>query len=188
MKTVKINLYKFEELSEEAKEKAIENNLDINTEFDWWQFIYEDALNVDLKINGFNCYRRSIDIDFIYNSKDTAESILKNHGEKTETYILAKKFLSEYEEAEKNEEKYSELYENIDPQNEEEEEQELNFSDLRDEAEEKMEDLSDEFLKELGEEYLQMLRNEYDYKTSEEAIKETLIINEYDFTENGEIY
>lgn len=29
---------------------------------------------------------------------------------------------------------------------------------------------------------------EYEYLTSEEAIKETLICNEYDFTEDGRIY
>jgi hypothetical protein len=33
-----------------------------------------------------------------------------------------------------------------------------------------------------------MLRHEYEYLTSEEAIKETLIINEYDFTIDGKIY
>lgn len=188
MKTIKINLYKFEELSEESQQKAIENNSDFNVEFDWWQFTYEDAERVDLKINGFDIYRNTIDVDFKYTPKDTALSILKEHGKDTDTYILAKKFIKEYEEAEKNEEKYSDLYENIEPENEAEEELEVKYSDLRDEAEEKMENLSDEFLKEISEEYLSMLRNEYEYKTSEEAIKESLIANDYDFTENGEIY
>lgn len=188
MKTIKINLYKFEELSKEGREKAIENNYDFNVTHDWWQFTYEDAENVFLKISGFDIYRKSIDADFKYNAKDTAEEILKNHGEKTETYILAKNFLEEYLEAEEEEEKYSYLYEEIEPENEEEEEKEVEYSNLRDEAEEKMEDLSEEFLKDLSEEYLSMLENEYEYLISEKAIEEGLRANDYDFTENGEIY
>jgi hypothetical protein len=32
------------------------------------------------------------------------------------------------------------------------------------------------------------LEKEYEYLTSEETIKESLIANEYDFTEDGKIY
>jgi len=33
-----------------------------------------------------------------------------------------------------------------------------------------------------------MLKTEYEYLTSEECIKDSLIANEYDFTEAGKIY
>ena len=58
MKTHTINTYSFNELSEEAQQKAIENLSDINVNFDWWNFTYEDAKNIGLKITSFDLDRR----------------------------------------------------------------------------------------------------------------------------------
>jgi hypothetical protein len=49
-------------------------------------------------------------------------------------------------------------------------------------------DIEAEFLNDILEDYSIILQNECDYLTSEESIKETLISNEYDFTEEGKIY
>lgn len=49
-------------------------------------------------------------------------------------------------------------------------------------------ELEHEFKRAISEEYLSMLRREYEYLTSEEAIKETIECNEYEFTEDGRIY
>jgi len=49
------------------------------------------------------------------------------------------------------------------------------------------EDIDAEFLRSLCEDYRIMLQNEYEYLTSEEAIIETIIANEYEFTEEGEL-
>jgi hypothetical protein len=46
----------------------------------------------------------------------------------------------------------------------------------------------DEFLRGMLREYLKMLQENYDYYTSEEAIIETIRANEYEFTEDGEMY
>ena len=56
------------------------------------------------------------------------------------------------------------------------------------EIEEEIEDLENEYLYTLSEDYRIILQREYEYLTSEEYIKDTLIANEYDFTEDGEIY
>lgn len=40
----------------------------------------------------------------------------------------------------------------------------------------------------LGNAYLNMLEKEHDYRISDEAVKETLIANEYEFLANGEIF
>jgi len=37
-----VKVYKFNELSDEAKQKAIENLHDLNTSYDWDQFITDD--------------------------------------------------------------------------------------------------------------------------------------------------
>lgn len=42
MRTEEIKIYQFSELSEDAKEKAIEQFRDINVDSDWWDFIYSD--------------------------------------------------------------------------------------------------------------------------------------------------
>ena len=46
MRTISHKVYHFSELSDEAKEKAIEANRDINTNYDWWDNVYYDATTV----------------------------------------------------------------------------------------------------------------------------------------------
>ena len=41
MRTVKIKVYTFDELSEKAKEKAIENRRYWNVEYNWWSHVYD---------------------------------------------------------------------------------------------------------------------------------------------------
>lgn len=42
MRTIRTKVYKFNELSQTAKDKAIEKLHDINTDWSWWDFVYED--------------------------------------------------------------------------------------------------------------------------------------------------
>ena len=53
MKTIELKLYKFDELSKDAQEKAIENNRDINVHDDWHEFIKEDWINEEIPSRGF---------------------------------------------------------------------------------------------------------------------------------------
>lgn len=175
MKTVSINLYQFNELSDEAKQIALEKLADINVDCNWWESTYEDAENVELKISGFDIDRGSyVTCGFMEGATTTARRIIAEHGEICDTYKLAKEFLSDHD---KLVEKYSDgknlnvvAYEN-----------EQDFDD-------DVKDLEDEFLKQLGECYLVMLRKEYEYRTSEAAIIETIEAREYDFTEDGELF
>jgi hypothetical protein len=97
MRTIRIKLYKFNELSESAKEKAIESLSDINVYHDWWQFIYEDAENIGLKITSFDLDRnRHAEGEFTGYAIDTAKDILEEHGKDCETYKTAEKFMSDY--------------------------------------------------------------------------------------------
>jgi len=50
---------------------------------------------------------------------------------------------------------------------------------------EKLDELGEEFTKAILEEYLSMLKKEYEYLTSDEAVKEMIEANEYEFTEKG---
>jgi hypothetical protein len=165
-------LYTFDELSDEAKEKALEEYRDINACFDWWDFIYDDAETVGLKIDGFDLdRRRHATGKFIESAFDCASKIIKEHGEKCETYKTAKAFLSDWSELVT---KYSDRI------NTEEvcEDNEYEFDQDADE-------LESEFLKSILEDFSIMLQNESEYIVSDEAVREAIEANEYEFTEEG---
>jgi hypothetical protein len=175
MKTIEINLYKFDELAETAKKKAVENLCNINVDHEWWLSSYEDAANIGLKISSFDLDRnRHCEGHFTNSTHFCANQIIKEHGENCETYKTAKEFLSEWDSLV---EKYSDGVKKDFVA----EENERDFDHDAD-------CLEDEFLKLLLEDYSFLLQNEYDYLTSEAAIIETIEANDYDFTEDGELY
>ena len=98
METRSYNVYSFAELTDEQKQKAVENLWDINVNYDWWDCTYDDANTVGLKISGFDIDRGSYcTLSFINTDEDTATAILKNHGESCDTYSLAQAFLADLE-------------------------------------------------------------------------------------------
>lgn len=175
MKTVQVNIYKFSELSETAKQKAIEKHSDINVDYQWWECTYEDAKNIGLKITGFDLDRADYcKGEFIETPTYIANKIMTEHGEHCETYKTAVNFLAEYVNLA---ERYSDgIKTDIVT-----EENEYEFDSEADE-------LETEFLSSLLEDYKTILKHEYEYLTSEEAIIETIEANEYEFTEDGERY
>jgi len=101
MKTHTIYTYKFGELPEGIKEKAVENLYDINMHYDWWEYTYEDAENIGLKITAFDLgWSSYVEAEFMEDASNTAHLIMKNHGNKTETYRTAISFLTGIEENE----------------------------------------------------------------------------------------
>lgn len=155
------NLYKFEELTEEGKQKAIESNYDINVDYEWWDQVYEDAAMVGLKITSFDLDSgNSITGEFEESPGFVVANVLKNHGEGTETYKTALRY----------------------------KDTEWELVDEEGDYDGENEDAISEFLHDILEDYLVMLRNEYEYLTSKEVIEETLIVNEYEFDENGKLF
>jgi len=164
MKTIEINLYKFNELSEEAKDKAIEKLYDINVDFDWWKFTYEDAKNIGLEITSFDLDRnRHATGVFIFEAKDVINAILSDHGESCETYKTALEYKDQ-------------LFTLI--------KKDAEMDDIDYELEDEISDLEDDFLSSLIEDYSIILQN----LISEEAIIETIEANDYDFTEDGKLH
>jgi hypothetical protein len=162
IETTTRTLYFFNELSDKAKQKAIEKLYDINVDFEWWDSTYEDAERIGLKITGFDIDRASYcKGELTMDPPGVIAAILKEHGDQCGTYQLAKEW---------------ETYNFYPPLGYEEGEE----PDLD-------EDKAEEFTLFLCEEYLSILRNEYEYLTSEAAIIDTIEANEYEFTENGEM-
>jgi len=166
VKTIKITVYKFDELSKEGKEKALDNLRDINVDHDWREWVYEDAKNIGLKIKAFDLDRNlHAEGDLLYSGEDVANRILKDHGQDTETAKTAKTYLSDLK---KIEDKYT------GPEDDDERNDDITA-------------LEEEFLKSLLEDYATMLQKEYEHKTSDEGVKETIEANEYEFTDDGKI-
>ena len=167
MRTETITIYKYEELSVEAKERALREYCDINVHHDWFEYVYEEAATIGCKISAFNIDRGSyIDMQ-IDDEIETSQLILKNHGETCGTYKLAKRLLDDVTGLGLN----------------------VNDIELEDEdTEEEFDLLLLEFHENLKEEYLSILRIDYEYLISDEAIADSIIANEYEVAENGKKY
>ena len=170
MKTVRIKVYSFNELSEEAKSKAVSRLDDINVYHDWWVYSYEDAERIGLKITSFDLDRnRHCKGEFILSANEVAQNIINEHGD-CNTYKEAAKFL--------------ELWNPV-------------FADYMDESsekyessesEDKLQELEYDFLESILDCYAKMLQDESDYLQSREAIEETILSNDYQFLIDGTMF
>lgn len=168
MKTItKIyNLYEFDELTDEAKDKAVEKLWDLNVDHDWWEWTLEDAKSIGLKITEFDIDHQICNGKLLIPGFDTANKIIENHGEKCDTFSTATQYLSDHKELH---EKYKD---------------EIEAGNTWD-YDSELEDLETELTRSLLEDYLLVLRKEYEHLTSKEAIIECIKSNEYTFLEDG---
>lgn len=163
MREIKFKVFKFEELSDEAKEKALDNNRNVVVEWgDWWEFVYESAKENGVTIKSFDLYRRDIDVDVDFDiDREAAIEEIKDR-EEFGTSLLALVDDDDYETAaEYLIDEYLEEYE-----------------------EEKLKEL----IEEAKDHWLKALDQEYEWLTSDEGVSDMLINNEYEFTEDGETY
>jgi hypothetical protein len=171
MKTKTIEIFEFNELSESAKDKALDEVRKGNCDYEWWDFTYEDAKIIGLHLTGFGLDR---DRHALGNFEDSAEAcahlIIDNHGETCETYKTATVYLADrfntIEKAPLNEDGELESEYNLD-------------SDL--------DNLDNEFLRSILEDYSMQLQRESEYLDSKEHILEMIDCNGYTFTSNGQI-
>jgi hypothetical protein len=171
MKTIQLNLYPFAELSEEAKEKALADHRFINVDYRWWESVYEDALQIGLKITGFDFETGYYcNAEFLDDAISCAGKILDNHGEPTPTYQTTLSFWTKRDETVAGWPK--------DANNEFE-----NAWDLDAELDKAEED----FLTTIRWEYHSLLIQEYNYQTADKAIIATFEAQDYHFTADGRL-
>ncbi len=167
-------LYEFNELSEAAKEKAIEHFRDFNVDYEWWSNSYDGMAECGVVIHEFDTYRSTIksEIDDKY---ETAQTIISDWGETSSLHVLSKQFLLDREALVK---KYGEGN-SIDGY--------VVKDDFFNEYDDDLNDLESKYHHDINQEMLKMLREEYEYLTSDEAVIESIEINNYEFTEDGKI-
>jgi hypothetical protein len=195
MKTVEIKVFNIKELSEKAKQKAIDDNRDWNVEYiQWWDCIYEEFKEKaeekgfsDPKIwfSGFcsqgdgACFDAEIDLNELINwvaDKNKYKHLIPFIEEGTISASIGKTSYANHYNHERT--RYVELehpfYSERCPRS---------FklcSELQEELEEIRYDLSRELYR--------ALEKEYEYLTSDELIEERLEINEVQFTEDGRVF
>lgn len=158
MRKIEVILYEFRELNEAAKKKAIERFRDFNVDYDWWSNSYDGVAECGIVIHEFDTYRGTIKSD-IDDKYETAKTVISDWGETSSLHVLSKQFLLEREGLVKHLDKFQ---------------PELN-------------DLEVEYHHDINQEMLKMLREEYDYLTSDEAVIESIEINEFEFKEDGKL-
>ena len=161
MRTIRTKVYQFSELSEQAKEKAIEWYRNGNDCYWVWDDIKGDAKEIGLKVISLDDHRAN-EGEFMLSAHEVAANIIRDHGEQCETHKTAQSFLDTVNEIQG---KYEELE--------------------GAEYEDEMMEAEDEFLKALLEDYRIMYNNDIDYQNSDEAVIEAITINEYEFTKEG---
>jgi len=164
MKIIETKVFKLNELSDDAKKTAIETQRDINVDYSWWEFTYDDAKTIGLKITSFDLDRNMhAEGDFILSANEVAANILSQHGETCETHKTAKDFMKEWQPV------FDECMET-------------------EESEEVLAEIESKFLDDILRDYSVILQNESEYLQSDEAVIETIEANDYDFTEDGRMH
>ena len=192
----KYNVYEFDELSAESKEKALEKYYDINVDFDEWSFYLIDEVKAELESFGFE----DVDINYsgFWSQGDGASFTAQLHDIQKflKSQKLSNKFRMVFNCANdisanvvRNTNHYyheNTINADVNCYNAE------NFLSIK-QADKLYDQLSEfeELLTDWARDYSAdiygKLYREYQNLTAEEQIIETFRANEYEFTENGEI-
>lgn len=196
MRSIEINLYKFNELSEDAQKKAIEKLRDVNIHSDWHDSVYEDAKQIgqilgihinNIYFSGFCSQGDGACFTGSYSYSKKAHKKIREYAPKDEELhciadrlfdLQSKHFYGINAEVEHRGHYYHEMCTYISVYSV--------FTDglLYYDLTEDVKDVLRDFMRWI----YRQLEKEYEYMTSDEAIAETLRINEYDFTIEGKIY
>lgn len=159
MRTIRTKVYKFEELSEQAQQKAIEWYISGNDLSYVWRDIKEDAKQIGLKIISLSDHKEN-EGEFLLAANEVAANIFNEHGGDCDTYKTAQEFM----------EKWQPVFNNY---------------MQTEEGEDELMEIENEFLKSLLDDYRIMYNKDIEFQNSDEAVEDTIIANEYEFTVEG---
>lgn len=200
---VETEVFKFDELSEEAQETAIEKFRENNLDYEWWEYIYADAktiaslMGIDIDkiyFSGFSSQGDGACFEGSYEYKKGAPKAVREYAPLDDELvrianelqaIQKKRFYGLYASVRQSGHYMHENCTSIDVY----ERRTLRDGYETDEyaGEEVDNDICDA-LKDLMWWIYKRLENEHDYLNSDEALKETIKDNEYEFTVDGERY
>lgn len=197
--TVETKVFKINELSDEAKQAAILALSDINVNYDWWDFVYENAKTIgklmginisDIYFSGFYSKGDGACFEGSYEYVKGSVAAVKAHAPKdTELHRIVAELAAEqrkcFYQIRASVKQYGhynhrhctdisvDFESHTGDQNYYSEEIETNVIKL-------LRDYMLWIFKQLG--------SSHDHLTSEEAVVETIEANEYEFTVDGDLY
>ena len=181
MREMTTMVYSFNELSEEAQERALNAFRDVNVEFDWWDGAY-DTICTAGKLLGLDIDRIHFDTDSycIFDAdyeyvRGAVKAVKAEFPQNTDLHKIA----SELQALQKRH--FYSLSCAVTKGR-----TTNRYSCFRFGEDYECEDLGD-IIDDFAHWARILLRDEYEYLTSDEAVKEIIIINEYEFTEDGEL-
>lgn len=216
-RTIHTPVFKFDQLSDEAKAKALEKNYDWNVDHDWWDAVYEDAMimaeiiGVDIHdrrgstqpaiyFSGFSSQGDGACFEghYVYNKgalkalKSAAPAGYKDQGTgqwvTQESNVELHKICKGLQDVQRRnfyrleaKVKQSGHYQHSGCTSIEVEDSEHRYRDLGED-----EELIKQLLRDFMDWIYSRLESEHDYLTSDEQIRESLIANDVEFTEDGD--
>jgi len=175
MKTITVTVYKFNELSELSKQNALEKLSDINVMNDWHEEIYNNAEKIGVFISDFDLNKYQCNASLEDDVNVICDKILFVHNKQPdELKAIAERYLKQH----------NELIETHYRPTTVEDATEIDFAKYDAAADQ----LETDFVGEIERHYLQRLEKEYKRRTSIHAVIDTIYANDYDFTEDGNLY
>lgn len=206
MRVIEKTLYKYEELSDAAQERARDWYRQGGLGYDWWEFCYEDfarvaeILGIDLSqravplMNGKCRYEPEIYFSGFYH-QGSGSSFCGTYGYAKGAVVKIQEYVPQDEELHRiaqglqdvQRRHFYRLIADITSVHDnyirvEVEDSENRYRDIGD-AEDDVRGLMNDF----NDWMFKRLQDEYEYLTSDEAVAESLITNEYEFDEEGNI-
>lgn len=211
MKKIAVKLYKFTELSKDAKQKAIEQFHDINVDYSWWEFVYDDfktlasyfGVSVDLKKTYFTGFYHqgqgssyTADVDVLKMINCLKNKSWKEYTPNEEINLLDVNINSRIVTLIQN--GIIDVWAQVSTANREssirvgfDANYTYNNCNNYDRIEfelSKLENIVSDVCEELNHLLFKNLREEYEYQVSKEAIEESIITNEYYFAKDGRFF
>ena len=178
VREVTFKLYKFNELSDEVKEKILDDCRFIMVEyFNWWEFVCKDAENIGLEIVEFDLDRMSIVIKLNTSVLDSIEKAMEYFSNDSKPFTIAKYYYDSIMELADSAKVKEYLKDNPDDDicdaiyN-------LSLDDL----------FYDDYVYDMRKVFLKMLEDEFNCLTSDAVIIDMFEANDYKFFETGKIF
>ena len=186
MRTVETKVYEFEELSEQVQERVIGDFNDINVDYDWWDIDgLLDLTKEEMKKKGIApgeikdvlfSYKISA-FDFDRGQYIQFDNVVVNNDDVFRRFLeIPEDLWDQCAYAFTDHARFVNTC------------LELQIVETPTEKEEKILDRAVEIMADKIHEAWVSLRNDYEYFTSEEAVRDTILANEYEFYEDGKMF
>lgn len=193
--TIEKTYYQFDELSDDAQEKAIEAYRETNLEgYDWWEYVYEDATTIadlmgitidKIYFSGFWSQGDGACFEGSYSYKKRSVREVRRYAPQDDDLqeialalykIQRKNFFQLYANVKHSGHYYHEMCTSIDVGRESD-----NYQELSEDAESDVTELLRSFMQWI----YSRLNAEHDWMQADAQIEESIKANEYEFDEHG---